>query len=125
MLGRPQEADSRALSPTTGSQASLIPNGIASLLLTSTKSGTVPEFPTGKATYMFLRLLTGTVWSPEQGIALIVDSLYPPEWLDTVDPTSSDGRTRRAVQEAEFLARYKVGKRQTFGGRMGQMGAVL
>ncbi|ORY73588.1 Alpha/Beta hydrolase protein [Leucosporidium creatinivorum] len=105
--------------------ASLIPTQIHSLLLTSTKSGTVFDLPSSKATYMFLRLLSGTVWSPSSAISLIVDSLYPSTWLDVIDPEDSEGRTRRVVQEEDFLRRYYINRRQTLGGRMGQMAAVL
>lgn len=82
-------------------QASLIPTRISSLLLTSTKSGAVSELPTLKAAHLFLRLLTGTVWSPAHAISLITDSLYPVEYLDQpAKGEGQEGKTRREVHEA-------------------------
>ena len=50
---------------------------------------------------MFARLLTGTVWSPEAGIALMVDSLFPPTYLDVAD--EQHGTKRQAVEAVSTL----------------------
>lgn len=77
-------------------QAQIIPERISSLLLTSTHSGQGFRLPSSKATHMFIRLTTGTVWTPEQGIALVVDSLFPPSYLDV--PNEEFGTKRKAVE---------------------------
>ncbi|KAM0789938.1 hypothetical protein ACM66B_006778 [Microbotryomycetes sp. NB124-2] len=105
--------------------ATLIPEHINALMLTSTKSGTKSDLPTWKVLYTFGRILSGTVWSPEAGVALITDMLFPREYLDSPHPTDSEHRTRRQVHEQDFLRRYKLTRRQTMTGRLGQLGAVF
>ncbi|KAK4048657.1 hypothetical protein OIV83_004627 [Microbotryomycetes sp. JL201] len=105
--------------------ATLVPDHINALMLTSTKSGTKGDLPTWKVTYTFGRILTGTVWSPEAGVALITDMLFPKEYLDQIHPTDPEKRTRRQVHEQDFLRRYKLTRRQTMTGRLGQLAAVF
>ena len=44
---------------------------------------------------MFTKTLTGAVKDPEALVAMIVDVLFPAEFLDAPDPRSTDGKTRR------------------------------
>lgn len=77
------------------SQALLIPEHIATLSLTSTKSGASFDLPSLRAVTMFSRLLTGMFWNAEHAMSLVVDTLYPQAWLDAIDPEGKDNATRR------------------------------
>lgn len=76
-------------------------------------------------TKLFLGSLVYTP-TPEESIALIVDVLYPPEFLNELDPNSEGGNEKRRVGiERDFLRRSEIGKLQTGRGKAGQMSAVL
>ncbi|KAK4054010.1 hypothetical protein OIO90_003655 [Microbotryomycetes sp. JL221] len=107
--------------------ATMIPQHINALMLTSTKSGTKSDLPNRKVLYTFGRILTGTVWSPEQGVSLITDMLFPKEYLDSIDSNDQQEskRTKRQIHEQDFLNRYKLTRRQTMTGRLGQLSAVF
>lgn len=118
--------------------AQLAPPGrFSSLGLISTRAGNRNDLPSYKATYMFLRLLTGTVWSAQQAIALIVDTLFPASYLDvkdlTTDPIVSKRKSVEAVSPPPFRPRlltWTVGVHGTlqhwsttiFGGSSGSNG---
>lgn len=91
--------------------AQLAPPGrFSSLGLISTRAGNRNDLPSYKATYMFLRLLTGTVWSAQQAIALIVDTLFPASYLDvkdlTTDPIVSKRKSVEAVSPPPYALAY-------------------
>jgi hypothetical protein len=48
---------------------------------------------------LFARLLTGTVTSPEAGVKLVADALYPAKWLDRPDPDHPERTKRQSVEE--------------------------
>ncbi|GAA5908557.1 alpha/beta fold hydrolase [Sporobolomyces salmoneus] len=106
--------------------ALLIPRHINTLLLTSTKAGSsiLPEIPSWAATRMFGLLTSGMIKTPQAQIELVVETLFPKEYLDAA-VEGAGVKTRREVVEADFLHRYNVGKRQPLSGRLGQLSAVL
>lgn len=98
---------------------------------------------------MFSTLLfLGPFRSPEFSIGLIIDGLFPQDYLNLVDKS---GKTKRETVTAvryipncssrpffpfcfpdhvlsirqDFMTRVEVGKPQTFAGRVGQLAAVL
>lgn len=107
--------------------ALLIPERIRTLLLTSTRSGSKTDVPSYAALSMFARLTSGTVRSPEKQIRLVVNTMYPPAYLDEVVQAEGEwkGKTQRERIEAGFLHRYHIGRRQSFAGRVGQLAAAL
>ncbi|GJN94127.1 hypothetical protein Rhopal_007201-T1 [Rhodotorula paludigena] len=107
--------------------ALLIPTRIRTLLLTSTKSGSRFERPSWKTTSMFGRLSLGLAKTPEEQVRLVTDTLFPPAFLnETVEEEGEfKGKKRREQVEADFLRRYRIGRRQTPAGQAGQMRAVL
>lgn len=72
---------------------------------------------------MFGRLLTGTV-SPENGVKMIADTLFPKAFLDRPDP-DDPSVTKRQTVEKDFIRRFNLARRQPFGGRIGQVAAAL
>ncbi|BGO95986.1 hypothetical protein NBRC10512_005429 [Rhodotorula toruloides] len=107
--------------------ALLIPKRIRALLLTSTRSGSRFDPPSLKAINMFGRLTTGLAKTPEEQVRLVANTLFPEEWLKGIVEEDGEwkGKTRREMIEADFLHRYHIGRRQTLGGRLGQLAAVF
>jgi len=101
-----------------------IPERILSLILNSTSHGNTFDLPSRKGLWMFARLLSGTIRTPEGQVALVVDSLYPTDWLNG-DDEKNPGSTRRERMEKEFLYRYHITRRQPYSGRLSQVAAAL
>ncbi|KAI5481286.1 alpha/beta hydrolase, epoxide hydrolase-like protein [Pseudohyphozyma bogoriensis] len=104
--------------------ALVIPERISSLNLVSTKAGDKFELPTSTSVGLFARLMTGTAGTPEQIVRLVVNSLFPPSYLDAEDP-ENPGQNRRVAVEKDFLGRSQITKLQTLTGKIGQMAAVM
>lgn len=100
---------------------SMIPKRFKSVSFISTKSGSKFDLPPLKGLYMFARLLSKTV-SEEQGLNLIIDTLFPTEYLKR---GLENGRTVRDEIYENLLTRTRVTRRQTISGVFGQLGAVL
>jgi len=92
--------------------------------LISSKAGDRFDLPPLKGLYLFGRLFSGTVFSPQQGCALIADALFPSHYLDRPDP-DAPGMTKRQSVKKEFLRRYHLARRQPFHGRIAQMSAAI
>ncbi|GAA5982604.1 hypothetical protein JCM10908_006716 [Rhodotorula pacifica] len=108
--------------------ALLIPRRIRTLLLTSTRSGSKSDLPSYQTLNMFVRLTSGTVRTPEKQIRLVVDTLYPQAYLEEIvqgEGEEWDGKTQRERIETSYLHRYKIGRRQSFAGRVGQLAAAM
>jgi hypothetical protein len=93
------------------------------LILVSTKSGSNGlDLPPWKGLKMFLHTSLNP-WIGEQGaMKLIASTLYPPAFLQERAP---DGRLREEVVVEELLDRVRMGVKQPFAGRIGQMHAAL
>ena len=102
----------------------MIPSYIHSLCLTSTKSGTTREIPRWIVLSTFAKLLSGAASTPEKAIPPMTNMLFPQKYLDA-PRSGADGLTNREFHEKNFHARYKLTRRQTMGGRLGQLAAVL
>lgn len=77
---------------------------------------------------MIVRQTLGLIKTPEDQVSAIVECLFPRKYLDgpaTEEEKTEGWTTKREVHNAEFLNRYKIGKRQTPEGRAGQTAAVL
>ncbi|GAA6055715.1 hypothetical protein JCM3770_001034 [Rhodotorula araucariae] len=107
--------------------AFLNPTRIRTLLLTSTKSGARFDFPSWRATSMFLRLSSGTVRTPAAQVSLVTNTLFPESFLEeeVLQEGEFKGKKRRELIEADLMRRYQIGRRQSVSGQLGQMAAVL
>ncbi|KDE07207.1 hypothetical protein MVLG_02430 [Microbotryum lychnidis-dioicae p1A1 Lamole] len=103
--------------------ATLIPQRINSLILTSTKSGTAFDLPKLPVVSMFARLSFGLFKDVSQAVGLVCSVLFPEEYLDSIDEKT--GKTRREIHSENFIQRIAITKRQTVAGRIGQMVAVF
>lgn len=105
--------------------ASRIPQRIASLTLAVTTPGGRPwnNFPP----WTGLKTLTRLVFiaDPAKKVPLVMDMLYPSNWLAEHDEDDPQGRTNRDVQSESFLRRVLITKPQELMGHISQMAAAL
>ncbi|EGN96111.1 hypothetical protein SERLA73DRAFT_185663 [Serpula lacrymans var. lacrymans S7.3] len=100
-----------------------IPERIISLSLVVTKAGgriwnNFPSLSNG------IKMFRTWVMTPEAKAALLVDLLFPQEWLDEKALNDSSGRTNRDVQFAAWKRRDNTIPRQTAIGSLSQMSAA-
>ncbi|KAI0831136.1 alpha/beta-hydrolase [Trametes gibbosa] len=105
--------------------ASKIPERIASVTLVVTKPGgrRYLELPP----YAGLKglLKTMAISEPEKKIPIIMEMLFPQEWLDRKSDTDPENRTNREVETEAYHRRVKFTRPQTFLGAISQMAAAL
>ncbi|KAK4704467.1 hypothetical protein P7C70_g1746, partial [Phenoliferia sp. Uapishka_3] len=99
-----------------------VPERIASLVLTSTRAGPIPEWPSYKVGGMLARQITRTVRGPAHAAALAVDCLFPSFWLDQPDDLM-EGSSRREVLETQYILKAQ-GPQPSVAGKLGQFFAV-
>ncbi|GAA5830354.1 hypothetical protein JCM3766R1_002687, partial [Sporobolomyces carnicolor] len=97
-----------------------IPERIKTLLLTSTKSGSSPSIASSLPSYaslkMFTKLTTGWgIESSEDQVRLVVETLFPSEWLDEIivtEPTRPPPPLSSSSSSSSSSSRVWVGKRK-------------
>lgn len=77
----------------------MIPSHIASLCLTSTKSGTAGDFPKPIVLSTFAKILSGVAATPEKAIPNVVTMLFPQAYLAEARESDPEKRTNRQVLE--------------------------
>ncbi|KAI0637129.1 alpha/beta-hydrolase [Trametes polyzona] len=105
--------------------ASKIPERIVSLTLVVTKPG-------GRK-YLELPPLAGlkgiaktmVITKPEKKIPIVLEMIFPKDWLDRKSETDPQGRTNREVETEAYHKRIEVTRPQTFFGAISQMAAAL
>ncbi|KAI0374724.1 alpha/beta-hydrolase [Pilatotrama ljubarskyi] len=102
-----------------------IPERIASLTLVVTKPGGRRYFELPP--YIGLKGIARTMFisEPAKKVPIVLDMLYPKEWLDSKSETDPQGRTNREVETEAYLRRIKFTRPQTFFGAISQMAAAL
>ncbi|KAH9946254.1 alpha/beta-hydrolase [Epithele typhae] len=97
----------------------------ASLTLVVTKPGRrrLIELPSYVGTRNLLRSMM--VSNPEDRIPLVLETLFPQEWLDSKDPSDPEGRTNRELQTIAYRERIAVTPPQTLVGSLSQMAAAM
>ncbi|KAJ6618310.1 Alpha/Beta hydrolase protein [Mycena sp. CBHHK59/15] len=105
--------------------ATRIPERIASLTLAVTTPGGRPwtNFPPWKGLVSLAKLL----FTPEMEakIPLVLDMLYPPQWLVQPAEGDNEGRNNREVQVELYRQRMLITPPQHFIGALSQMSAAL
>lgn len=102
--------------------ATMIPERIQSLVLTSTTAGNSSEIAPISALKMFAKLFF--VRDPQEMVRLVVDNLYPEKYLEEPDE-KGDNATNRDRIVKEFLYRYDLTRRQPTMGRILQSAAAI
>ncbi|PLW26262.1 hypothetical protein PCANC_27499 [Puccinia coronata f. sp. avenae] len=125
-LGWTQERSVHLIGVSMGGMISqelclLVPKRFKSVSFVSTKAGDKLDLPPLKGLYMLTRLISRTV-SEQQSIEMLMDALFPEEFL--AQPTEG-GRTQREEMEANLVERMRKTRKQPAKGMMGQVSAVL
>lgn len=138
-LGWIQERQLHIVGVSMGGMISLeiakqAPERIASLSLLSTTSGQargqkslITGLPPLAAVKMITRLLGGKslgLDSDEYRVHRVAQVLFPPQWLDQVDPRDPRKRTRRETTYELFEWRFQFVRRQHPTGSLGQIRAA-
>ncbi|KAI0747963.1 alpha/beta-hydrolase [Daedaleopsis nitida] len=105
--------------------ATKISERIVSLSLIVTKPGRrrLVELPS----YIGIKNLVRTMMikEPEQRIPLVLEMLFPQEWLDAKDPEDPEGRTNREIETASYRKRVAFTRPQSFVAGISQMAAAM
>ncbi|KAI0670539.1 alpha/beta-hydrolase [Trametes maxima] len=105
--------------------ASKVPERIASLTLVVTKPGgrRFPELPS----YAGIKGIAKStfVTKPAKKIPIVLEMIFPKEWLDSKSETDPQGRTNREVETESYERRIKFTRPQTFLAAISQMSAAL
>ncbi|KAK9898252.1 alpha/beta-hydrolase [Cystobasidium minutum MCA 4210] len=102
--------------------ATVIPERIRSLALTSTTAGNTSEVAPVSALKMFAKLFF--IRDPQEMVKLVINNLYPEEYLQAPDEKENKPTNRDRIVE-EFLYRYDLTRRQTMTGRILQSVAAI
>ncbi|KAI0664971.1 alpha/beta-hydrolase [Cubamyces menziesii] len=102
-----------------------IPERLASLTLVVTKPGgrrffELPPYPGLKGLAR-----TMMISEPEKKIPIVLEMLFPKDWLDSKREDDVEGRTNREVEAEAYLKRVQYTRPQTFIGAVSQMAAAL
>jgi len=102
-----------------------IPERIISMSLAVTTSGGFfwNNFPPVKGATSLAKLLT--IKEPENKVPVILDMVFPTEWLEEKVDGDLQGRTNRQVQEVLYLYRIKATRPQGLVGSLSQMCAAM
>ncbi|KIJ60619.1 hypothetical protein HYDPIDRAFT_116918 [Hydnomerulius pinastri MD-312] len=102
-----------------------IPQRITSLSLVVTRAGGRPwnNVPSMKGFLQFARLLTIT--DPEVKLPIVMDMLFPAEWLAQKADDDPEGRTNRELQSEIYRRRFEITRPQTLIGSLSQMSAAM
>ncbi|KAI8998792.1 alpha/beta-hydrolase [Trametes punicea] len=105
--------------------ATRVPERIVSLTLVVTKPGgrRFLELPP----YAGLKSLVRSMMTPdpEKRPPIVIESLYPKEWLDSKAEGDPEGRTNRDIEIEAFRKRIQFTRPQSFLGSISQMAAAL
>ncbi|KAH9473287.1 hypothetical protein Pst134EA_000361 [Puccinia striiformis f. sp. tritici] len=99
----------------------LVPKRFKSVSFISTKAGDKLDLPPLKGFYNLARLLSRTV-SAEQSIEMLMETLFPPEFLAQ---EIEGGRTKRDEIHEGLTERVSKTRKQPGAGVVGQLGAAL
>ncbi|KAL6309041.1 alpha/beta-hydrolase [Sparassis latifolia] len=102
-----------------------IPDRVVSLTLAVTRASgrSLSSLPTPKGVITLARLLA--IKDPEVKIPMILDMLYPREYLDAPAPNDPEGRTNEEIQTAGYRRRIAATRPQKLMGALSQMVAPM
>ncbi|KAI0646898.1 alpha/beta-hydrolase [Trametes meyenii] len=105
--------------------ASKVPERVASLTLVVTKPGgrRFLELPSYAGVKGIAKSLFTT--KPEKKIPIVLEMIFPKEWLNSKSETDPQGRTNKEVETESYQKRMKVTRPQSFLAAISQMSAAL